>query len=75
VIPANGGVPPWRGPRSLGLSAGRGDPSPLPQLQRSERVVQWMPEQNALLFFNQNETPARIQRLDLAAERARSGTS
>ncbi|MCC6653307.1 MAG: protein kinase [Candidatus Eisenbacteria bacterium] len=43
-----------------------GDPTPIPMLERSDRVVTWLPAENAVLFFRTNEMPARIHRLDLA---------
>ncbi len=43
-----------------------GDPSPIPTLERSDRVVQWMPDANAVLVYRTNELPAFIHRLDLA---------
>ena len=43
-----------------------GDPTPIPSLERSDRVVTWLPAENAVLFFRTNEMPARIHRLDLA---------
>jgi len=41
------------------------DSKPIPHLTRTERIVSWIPGQNALLAYPTNELPARVSRLDL----------
>ncbi len=43
------------------------DPAPITGLDRADRVVLWNEDENAVLVFVNNEMPARIYRLDLAA--------
>ncbi len=38
---------------------------PIPHLTRTDRIVSWLPEGNALLAYRTNELPARIFRVDL----------
>ena len=41
------------------------DSQPIPHLGRTDRIVLWLPEGNAVLSYRTNELPARIQRVDL----------
>jgi Tol biopolymer transport system component len=39
---------------------------PVPHLTRTDRIVQWLPDADAVLVYRTNELPARIQQVDLA---------
>ncbi len=41
------------------------DSKPIPHLTRTDRIVSWIPDANALLAYPTNELPARISRIDL----------
>jgi eukaryotic-like serine/threonine-protein kinase len=41
------------------------DSQPIPHLQRTDRVVRWLPDANAVMVYRTNELPARIHRVDL----------
>jgi hypothetical protein len=42
-----------------------GDPRPLPMLDRTDRIVRWIPGARAVLVYRTNELPSRIHRVDL----------
>jgi len=42
-----------------------GDPQPLPMLERTDRIVRWLPGARAVLVFRTNELPSRMHRVDL----------
>jgi dipeptidyl aminopeptidase/acylaminoacyl peptidase len=42
-----------------------GDPRPIPSLERTDRIVCWLPEATAVLTYRMNELPARIYRVDV----------
>ena len=42
-----------------------GDPRPIPTLERTDRIVCWLADGNAVLTYRMNELPARIYRVDL----------
>jgi dipeptidyl aminopeptidase/acylaminoacyl peptidase len=41
------------------------DSQPIPHLTRTDRIVRWLPEGNAVLAYRTNELPARIERVNL----------
>ena len=41
------------------------DSLPLPHLTRVDRIVQWLPAENAVLAYRNNELPARIMKVNL----------
>jgi hypothetical protein len=42
-----------------------GDPQPLAVLERTDRIVRWLPDARAVLVFRTNELPSRMHRVDL----------
>jgi hypothetical protein len=42
-----------------------GEPQPIPQLARDERIVRWGGDGRSIFVWRLNEIPARVQRLDL----------
>ena len=42
------------------------DSKPIPHLERTDRIVQWMDDAMAVLVYRTNEIPSRVQRVDLA---------
>jgi hypothetical protein len=42
-----------------------GDPQPLAVLERTDRIVRWLPDGRSVLVFRTNELPSRMHRVDL----------
>ena len=42
-----------------------GDPQPLAVLERTDRIVRWLPDARAVLVYHTNELPSRMHRVDL----------
>jgi eukaryotic-like serine/threonine-protein kinase len=42
-----------------------GDPRPLTVLERTDRIVRWLPGENAVIVFRTNELPSRMHRVSL----------
>jgi dipeptidyl aminopeptidase/acylaminoacyl peptidase len=42
-----------------------GDPQPLAVLERTDRIVRWLPDARAVLVYRTNELPSRMHRVDL----------
>jgi len=42
-----------------------GDPQPIAVLERSDRIVRWLPDGRGVIVFRTNELPSRMHRVDL----------